>query len=69
LIPGPWIAFQLKADVNNHKSWLTLNKSSDDLKNAPTVEKNHMPDFTDATWSQTVDNYFGVRSVAKSRTI
>lgn len=64
-IPGPWNAYQLKKDVNSHKSWLTLNKSSDDLKNAPAVDKDHMPDFTDAKWSQTVDNFFGVRTMTR----
>ena len=65
LIPGPWNAFQLNEGVNN-KSRLTLNKSSDDLKTAPTVDKNHMPDFTDAKLRQTVDTFFDERTVARS---
>jgi len=65
LIAAPWSAFQLKADVNNQKWWLTLNKTSDELKNAPTVDKNHMPDFTEMKWRQTVDDFFGVRTVAR----
>ena len=65
LIAGPWSTFQLKEDVKNNKSWLTLNKTSDELKNAPTIDKAHMPDFTDAKWRQTVDDFFGVRTVAR----
>jgi sporulation protein YlmC with PRC-barrel domain len=65
LIAAPWSAFQLKGDVKNNKWWLTLNKTSDDLKNAPTVDKNHMPDFTEMKWRQTVDDFFGVRTVAR----
>jgi len=65
LIAAPWSAFQLKGDVKNNKSWLTLNKTSDELKNAPTVDKNHMPDFTEMKWRQTVDDFFGVRTLAR----
>jgi sporulation protein YlmC with PRC-barrel domain len=65
LIAAPWSAFQLKGDVKNNKSSLTLNKTSDELKNAPTVDKNHMPDFTEMKWRQTVDDFFGVRTLAR----
>lgn len=65
LIPGPWNAFQLKKDMKTRKSWLTLNKSSDDLKNAPTVDKDRMSTFTDAKWTQMVDSFFGVRTVTR----
>lgn len=65
LIAAPWNAFQLKEDLNTQKSWLTLNKSSGDMKNAPTLDKNHMPDFTDTKWRQTVDTFFGVRTVTR----
>ena len=65
LIAGPWSTFQLKEDVKNNKSCLMLNKTSDELKNAPTIDKAHMPDFTDAKWKKTVDDFFGVRPVAR----
>jgi hypothetical protein len=66
LIAGPWSTFQLKEDVKNKKSCLiTLNKTSDELKNAPTIDKAHMPDFTDAKWKKTVEDFFGVRTVVQ----
>jgi sporulation protein YlmC with PRC-barrel domain len=64
-IAGPWSAFQLKEDVKNNKSCLTLNKTSDELKNAPTIDKSHMPDFTDMKWKKTVDDFFGVSTVVR----
>jgi sporulation protein YlmC with PRC-barrel domain len=64
-IAGPWSTFQLKVDEKNNKSCLTVNKTSDELKNAPTIDKAHMPDFTDAKWRQTVDDFFGARTVAR----
>jgi hypothetical protein len=42
-----------------------LNKTENDLVNAPTFDKNNMPNFTDANWKNTVDNFFGVRTVAR----
>ena len=65
LIAAPWSAFQLKEDVENNKSWLTLNKTSEELKNASTVDMTHLPDFTEMKWRQTVDDFFGVRTVAR----
>ena len=65
LIPVPWNALQLQADAKTQKSSLTLNKTSDDLKNAPTVDKNHMSNFTDAKWAQSVNDFFGVSTVAQ----
>jgi sporulation protein YlmC with PRC-barrel domain len=65
LIAGPWSVFQLKEDVKNNKSCLMLNKTSEELKNAPTIDKAHMPDFTDAKWKKTVDDFFGVSTVAQ----
>ncbi len=65
LIAAPWSAFQLKEDADNHKSWLTLNKTSEELKNASTVDMTHMPDFTETKWRQTVDDFFGVRTVTQ----
>ena len=65
LIATPWNAFQLKEDVKDNKSWLTLNKTSEELKNASTIDKTHMPDFTEMKWRQTVDDFFGVHTVAR----
>lgn len=65
LVPGPWNAFLLRQEANSPKSWLTLNKNSDELKNASTVDKEDMANFTDAKWIQTVDNFFGVHTVAR----
>ena len=51
--------------MKNNKSSLTLNKTSEELKNAPTIDKNHMPDFTEMKWKQTVDDFFGVRTLTR----
>ena len=65
LIPVPWNVLQLQADAKTQKSWLTLNKTSDELKNSPTIEKNSAVDMTDAKWLQSLDTFFGVRTVAR----
>jgi sporulation protein YlmC with PRC-barrel domain len=65
LIATPWNAFQLKQDAENNKSELTLNKTSEELKTASTIDKSHMPDFTEMKWRQTVDDFFGVRTGAR----
>jgi sporulation protein YlmC with PRC-barrel domain len=64
-IPVPWTVLQLQEETKNHKSWLTLNKTSDDLRNAPTFDKKHRPDFTSADWKDSVDRFFGVRTAAR----
>jgi sporulation protein YlmC with PRC-barrel domain len=63
-IPVPWSVFQLRQDTDK-KSWLALNKTSDELKNAPSFDMKTMPDFTSAEWKDSVDRFFGVRTVAR----
>jgi len=42
-----------------------LNKTSDDLKNAPTIDLKHAPDFTNNQWTRSVNDFFGVRMTAR----
>ena len=65
LIVVPWNALQLQEDTANRKSWLTLNKTSDDLKNAPTFDKSNPPDFASSQWAGQVDGFFGVRTAER----
>jgi hypothetical protein len=65
LIAAPWSGFQLKEGEESNKSCLTLNKTSEELKNASTIDKSHMPDFTEMKWRKTVDDFFGVRTVTR----
>jgi sporulation protein YlmC with PRC-barrel domain len=64
-VPVPWNAFRLHKDVGDNKYWLTLNKTKDELANAPTFDKKHVPDFTDLQWKKSVDDFFGVQTVAR----
>jgi hypothetical protein len=64
-LPVPWQAFLLQEDRDNHKFWLTLNKNSDDLKTAPSFDRNAWPNFSDQHWKESVDHFFGVRTVAR----
>jgi hypothetical protein len=66
-IPVPWSGFQVQEDAQARKSWLTLNKTSDELKNSPTYDKNSPPDFVNSDWRNTVDRFFGVRTVARPK--
>lgn len=67
IIPVPWNSLRLHKTTSDKtvSYWLSLNKTSDDLAKAPTFDKNHWPDFTNSQWKQSVDNFFGVRVVAK----
>ena len=61
----PWNAFQLQENTNSNKSWLTLAKTSDELKTAPMFDKSKSPDFASVQWKEQVDNFFGVRTVSR----
>ena len=65
-IPVPWNAFQVEKAKNKNQYWLTLNKTEDDLANAPAFDKNRMSELTDSAWQQTVDRFFGVRTAGRS---
>lgn len=61
----PWNAFRLHASTDNSskgKYWLSLNKTSNDLANAPTFDKKHLPPFTQSRWVHSIDEFFGVSS-------
>lgn len=65
LVPVPWTAVQLHKNANDNNYWLSLNKTQNELANSPTFDKNHWPDFKSPQWQQSVDTFFGVRTVAK----
>jgi len=65
LVPVPWTALQLYKSASEDKYWLTLAKTQDQLANAPTFDSNHWPDFKNSPWQQSVEKFFGVRTVAK----
>ena len=58
LIPVPWNALRLQTDATTQKSSLMLHKTSDELQNSPTIEKNSVVDITDAKWLQSLDTFF-----------
>ncbi|MCE5267468.1 MAG: PRC-barrel domain-containing protein [Planctomycetaceae bacterium] len=62
-VPVPWNAFLLEKGTGKHNFWLTLNKTPDDLKNAPSIEKGNITDL--AQWRRSVDEFFGVRTAAR----
>ncbi len=57
----PWSAFQLQETTDRNKDSLTLNKTPDQLANAPAFDKKHWPDFSDSTWQRQVYDFYGVR--------
>jgi len=63
-IAVPWNAFQLQKATDKDQYWLTLNKTQEELANAPTFDTNRMSDVTDSRWQQTVDRFFGTRTAA-----
>jgi sporulation protein YlmC with PRC-barrel domain len=63
-VPAPWGAFWLGKEVNRDSYWLVMDKSKDQLANAPTFDPKHWPDFTSSQWRTTVDNFFGVRTAS-----
>ena len=64
-ISVPWNAFGLEENTQSHSSQLTLDKTSNDLKNAPTIDMKHAPDFTSNQWTRSVNDFFGVRMTAR----
>lgn len=61
----PWTAFQVQKKAGEDHYCFTLNKTQDQLANAPTFDKNHWPDFADSGWQQRVYDFFGVRMAAR----
>jgi hypothetical protein len=66
-IAVPWAAFGLEKVPNKDQMMLTLNKTSDELSKAPTFDKKRLGDVDDAQWQKSVDDFFGVRTVARPR--
>jgi sporulation protein YlmC with PRC-barrel domain len=64
LIPVPWTALGLRRTPDTDNYWMVLNKTRDQLANAPTFDSKRT-DFTNAQWSQSVDNFFGVHTMAR----
>jgi hypothetical protein len=62
-VPVPWQAFQMRMTDNRY--WYFLNKSKNDLANAPTFSRSQWPNFTDVQWKKSVDDFFGVHTVAR----
>ena len=54
----PWQAFEFSK--SEYK--LILNVDKEKLKNAPGFDPEHMPDFADLTWGETVHSYYGFRT-------
>lgn len=63
-IAVPWTAFQLQKSGDD-EFFLTLNKTSDDLANAPSFDEDRLANITDSKWQQSVDSFFGVRTAAR----
>lgn len=66
-IAVPWDALLMQKEQNKDKYWLTLNKTSDDLKGAPTFNKDQIAQVNDPQWQQTVDQFFGVRMATRPK--
>ncbi len=64
----PWTAFHLQKAVDENQYWLTLNKTQDELKNAPGVDTDQVASVaSDAKMQQELANFFGVRTVARPK--
>jgi hypothetical protein len=63
-IPVPWMALRLHKNDRGEFS-LLLNMSKDQLATAPSLDRKKLPDVTDQKWQQSVDKFFGVRTVAR----
>jgi len=63
-IAVPWSALQLQKARNDKDYWLTLDKTQDQLANAPAFNRDRT-DFTDSKWQQDVDTFFGVHTAAR----
>lgn len=66
-IPVPWGAFALAKERDKENYWLVLDKTRDQLANAPTFDANRWPDFASQDWKNSVDRFFGVRTAAQPR--
>jgi hypothetical protein len=62
-IPVPWTAMRLERSGKTF--FMVLNKNKGQLANAPTFDKDRMQDVVDPRWQKTVQDFFGVRSVAR----
>lgn len=64
-VPVPWNAFLLVRGEGRDRLWLTLDKSSDDMKLAPSVERKQ--EVNVAQYGRSADEFFGVRTAARPR--
>jgi sporulation protein YlmC with PRC-barrel domain len=69
----PWkcVSFVAKGQTSagtQKESHCVLDVDKDFLKNAPGFDKDHWPDFADATWRQKVDEYYRARAAAHGQT-
>jgi hypothetical protein len=64
-VPVPWAALRLAKGTSDNDYSFILNVSKDQLANAPSYDSRNRPDFANQQWKQSVDRFFGVRTVAR----
>jgi len=62
-IAVPWSAFRFAKHDEEHV--LLLNMTREKLASAPTFDTRSMTNLTDAQWTKTVNDFFGVRTAAR----
>lgn len=63
-IPVPWTVLLLNKD-RDKDFWLSLNKTTEELKSAPSIDLKRLPDFNSEAWTKSVNDFFGVHMVAR----
>jgi len=63
----PWSALQVtkSSTASGPRFSMTLSKTAEELAQAKAYDPDHRPNFTDAQWKQSVDQFFGVRMAAR----
>jgi len=61
LFAVPWRALAL--DTANKR--FTLSATKEQLKNAPSFDKDHWPSMADTTWASSVHNFYGVKTTGR----
>ncbi len=65
-IPVPWYALLLEKKAGTNDFWLTLNQTTQSLKNAPSISsKTDTSQVVKSDWQRSVDKFFGVRTAAR----
>jgi sporulation protein YlmC with PRC-barrel domain len=62
-IPVPWSAVQLA--TNDKEYWAVLNVTKDRFGTAPTFDKHDWSHFNNPQWKKSVEDFYGVRTVAR----